>query len=251
MEHILNQKGHFNRTDKYKVVTSQDLITYMQGQGYTLTDIQASQVRTAHKEGFQKHLMRFCRNEYITEEKQTELRPEIVIMNSYDGSQSIRIMLGMFRLVCSNGLVVGSSVFTYRIPHLGDVQARLKEALTKSIKAEPYMFEQVNKMKELEYNNTHASALKKETVEVLVTKKDILAVNAKHLDARRRWADRAPDLFTGFNRVQENAMLGNIDYLYNDKNGEPRWRKCKRVKSIDKQIELNQRLWNAAVSFVS
>tara|TARA_R110002020_G_scaffold256273_2_gene469917 strand:- start:20019 stop:20804 length:786 start_codon:yes stop_codon:yes gene_type:complete len=35
------------------------------------------------------------------------LNPEIIIKNSYDGSLQVNILAGAFRLVCSNGLVIG------------------------------------------------------------------------------------------------------------------------------------------------
>lgn len=35
------------------------------------------------------------------------LNPEIIIKNSYDGSLQVHILAGAFRLVCSNGLVIG------------------------------------------------------------------------------------------------------------------------------------------------
>ena len=35
------------------------------------------------------------------------LNPEIIIKNSYDGSLQVHILAGAFRLVCSNGMVIG------------------------------------------------------------------------------------------------------------------------------------------------
>ena len=35
------------------------------------------------------------------------MHPEIIIKNSYDGSLQVHILAGAFRLVCSNGLIIG------------------------------------------------------------------------------------------------------------------------------------------------
>ena len=35
------------------------------------------------------------------------LNPEIIIKNSYDGSLQVHVLAGAFRLVCSNGLIIG------------------------------------------------------------------------------------------------------------------------------------------------
>ena len=35
------------------------------------------------------------------------MNPEIIIKNSYDGSLQVHILAGAFRLVCSNGMIIG------------------------------------------------------------------------------------------------------------------------------------------------
>ena len=47
-----------------------------------------------------------------------EMNPTIEIHNSYDGSTEIRIVGGTFRLVCSNGLMVGTITRIYKNKHL-------------------------------------------------------------------------------------------------------------------------------------
>mgnify|MGYP003139681526 CR=1 FL=1 len=41
---------------------------------------------------------------------QEEHKPEIIINNSYDGSCEIQVLAGAFRLVCSNGMVIGTII---------------------------------------------------------------------------------------------------------------------------------------------
>ena len=44
---------------------------------------------------------------------------QFVVKNSYDGSNALQVILGAFRLVCSNGLIVGKQLFTYSQRHIG------------------------------------------------------------------------------------------------------------------------------------
>lgn len=44
---------------------------------------------------------------------------QFVVKNSYDGSNSLQISLGAFRLVCSNGMVIGKQFFSYTQRHIG------------------------------------------------------------------------------------------------------------------------------------
>jgi len=43
--------------------------------------------------------------------------PRIIVQNSYDRSSSLNFILGVYRMVCSNGMVVGTTVKQLRIPH--------------------------------------------------------------------------------------------------------------------------------------
>jgi hypothetical protein len=46
-----------------------------------------------------------------------ELNPEIIIKNSYDGSLQVHVLAGAFRLVCSNGLVIGVTLGQSNMKH--------------------------------------------------------------------------------------------------------------------------------------
>jgi hypothetical protein len=44
---------------------------------------------------------------------------QFVVKNSYDGTNALQIMLGAFRLVCTNGMVIGKQFFSYSQKHIG------------------------------------------------------------------------------------------------------------------------------------
>jgi len=52
---------------------------------------------------------------------------EIVLLNSHNGTSNYQILAGMFRFVCSNGLVCGDTVADVRIPHKGAVTSLVIE----------------------------------------------------------------------------------------------------------------------------
>lgn len=50
---------------------------------------------------------------------QDQYFPELVLYNSYDGEQSLRLSTGMFRLICSNGLTIGEGITEHtRVRHV-------------------------------------------------------------------------------------------------------------------------------------
>ena len=53
--------------------------------------------------------------------------PEIILLNSHDGSSSYPMLPGLFRTVCCNGLVCGESFGEVRVPHKGNVVEKVIE----------------------------------------------------------------------------------------------------------------------------
>jgi len=95
-------------TDEYKLVTNQEIIdvalpiiTKHDGiirEAETLSEGR----RTSWKFTFPKTT--------VTVQGDDKLNPEIILRNSYDGVWELSILGGAFRLVCSNGMVVGHVV---------------------------------------------------------------------------------------------------------------------------------------------
>lgn len=52
---------------------------------------------------------------------------QIIIINSYDASTSIRFLMGAFRLVCSNGLVIGKELVYYSQRHTSELDANVMQ----------------------------------------------------------------------------------------------------------------------------
>ncbi len=53
--------------------------------------------------------------------------PEIILLNSHDGSSSYQMLPGLFRGVCTNGLVCGQSFGEVRVSHKGNVVEKVIE----------------------------------------------------------------------------------------------------------------------------
>ena len=49
--------------------------------------------------------------------KGDEMNAEVIIKNSYDGSLQVHILSGAFRLVCSNGMIIGNVVEKHNYKH--------------------------------------------------------------------------------------------------------------------------------------
>ncbi|WP_340638650.1 DUF932 domain-containing protein, partial [Yersinia pseudotuberculosis] len=76
-----------------------------------------TRVRDPEKRDYTKHMLRLRRVTQIAGQQV----PEIIMLNSHDGSSSHQLIPGMFRAVCANGLICGESFGDIRVPHKGDI----------------------------------------------------------------------------------------------------------------------------------
>jgi hypothetical protein len=85
------------------------------------------------------------------------INPEIIIKNSYDGSLQVHILAGAFRLICSNGLVIGITLGSrnYRHNQNNINLDKLDEAIKETITHTRNVGENFPKLKETELEEKH------------------------------------------------------------------------------------------------
>lgn len=122
--------AHESRSARYTYIPTAEVIAGMRQHGFLPMAAAQARTRDASRAGHTKHMLRF---RHVDAKSATERRvgatfSEIVLLNSHDGTSAYRVMSGVFRLVCMNGMVVadrqGAEV---RIPHKGDVVRQVVE----------------------------------------------------------------------------------------------------------------------------
>jgi Domain of unknown function (DUF932) len=80
--------------------------------------VEEQRPRSFERRGFQKHLIRFRRAEQM--ETLDEWNAELVLTNSHDAGCAYLLQVGIYRRLCSNGLVVAGEGFeAIRFRHVG------------------------------------------------------------------------------------------------------------------------------------
>jgi hypothetical protein len=71
------------------------------------------------------------------------ISPEIIIRNSYDGTVGVNILAGAFRLICTNGMVIGVVLDNYKNKHsVYNIELdQLEQSIVDTIEKTKYMFE--------------------------------------------------------------------------------------------------------------
>lgn len=242
---IFDKNTGFDVSAKYVAINTQTIVQKFNQSGFALQSSSVARVRNVQREGFQKHLLRFSHPD-LQAKKLNDIVPQIVLRNSFDGSSSFQLWLGVFRLVCANGLIVGSAWQSVRVRHVG--QSALDRAIegafqiSKQVEA---LTGKVEAMKGLQLTEVEQNIFASEAAKLILPE---TAVNysVESMLKPRRADDTASDLWTIFNRVQETAMRGGLQYTSVNGLGNIRRNTGRNIRSIDRNIDVNQKLWTLA-----
>lgn len=178
--------------------------------------------------------------------------PRIMLTNSHDGFNSFKFMLGCFRLVCSNGLIVcDNQMVNMSIRHINYNFEELRRIVASAIEQVPEIVNTMNQMRTVTLTDAQKIELAKEVVKI---RKDIDEDKEIEIDnetienilAPVREEDKSNDLWTVFNVCQEKLIKG----CFNATGKNNKMRKQRRITSIKKDLDFNQRLWNTASKYL-
>lgn len=229
------------RTDKYSQFRTIDVIHALREEGFVPTNVVIQGRNPSLRKLHNKHAVRMSRLDDITANNGD--RPELLIINSHDGSSTFRIMSGFFRCVCSNGLVVGDTSEEERIHHWK--KHDLSEVITCALGVAARWEETLDiiaRMKgvELTPKQRKAFALQAAKIRLHMQKNPQIKAADALLDPCRT-DDSATDLWTTFNVVQENAIKGGR--LISQRILRP-------LGNLNDNLRVNYGLWQLAEDFL-
>ena len=175
--------------------------------------------------------------------------PQIMLTNSHDGKNSFKFQAGLYRLICSNGLVIADEQFeSVKMRHMGysfeDLQNMIKEMVGKL----PLTVESMNKMKAIEMGEEQILAFAKDALNARFTKKEMkrIEVDLKELTTPTRKEDTGSDLWSVFNVVQEKLIEGDFQYRAGGK-----VRQARVIKNFKQDMKINKELFEVALAYAA
>lgn len=247
---IFAEHGAESTSNRYTHIPTIAVVEGLIKEGFMPVKAMQSRTRLAHKKDYTKHLIRF-RHVDATPTGGTGLYPEIVLINSHDGLSSYKLMSGLYRLICSNGLIAGNTYEETRVRHQGDIIGNVIEGTYKVIDNSKSMLDHADSMSAIKLNDDERRIFAEAAHEIRFNNDDDnpqkQAIKPMQFLRPRRGAEvNKPDLFTTFNVVQENIMKGGLRGIATDENGYKKYTTTREVKSIDTNTSLNRALWTLA-----
>jgi hypothetical protein len=234
-------------SDKYTFLNTRDIAVQLAHHGWLPVSARQSRTIDQNNREFAKHIIRWAHVDMTTNGE----RIEIVGINSHNRLASFKLMAGIFRLVCSNGLIINTlDLGSFAIKHIGDIEGEVENAVKRISGMASQITGKMNTFKQIELTPDEQGVFAMSAHQLIYPNQLSAPIQPKALLSARRNIDSngignaKPDLWTTFNVVQENLMKGGQrGYVRSTPAGMARRTKTRAVKSIDKDMKLNQALW--------
>ena len=241
---------------KYLFVNSETIINDLDKLGWK--PVQAAQRKGRGKSTiFSKHMIAFQNPDLKIKSKDgDDSFPRIIMTNSHDGMQAFKFSVGIFRLVCSNGLVVADEQFSdFKIKHKGYTFDELRGVVNQAVADLPNKVEVLNQMKQrvLSQEEKNKLALDAMLIRAGIKPGSEEAKKFNYDDETiidildpKRDEDKGDDLWRVFNVVQEKITQGDFHAALTG----AKVRKVRKIKSFEKDIKVNKELFKLATALV-
>ena len=237
-------------TSKYSFVPTSHIVSALGEVGLRPYLAKASRTRIESKQGLTKHLLRFRQDN--SPMLPGGIYPEVVIVNSHDTGSSFQASLGLFRLICKNGMVADYGNFaSYRGRHVGITLEAIMLGVNRVVNQFPRLAETVQKMQTVTLNQDARTSFAR-LASSLRWNVDKAPLEASMLLMTRRYEDEEPTLWNVFNTVQENMLQGQRIRTFGPSFRGYRMRttSTRAIRSIDAEMDINAGLWKLAQTYV-
>jgi hypothetical protein len=216
-----------------------DMLDFFQKEGWSIDGVSESRNNNRR---VNSHSIKLSHPDLIMKnlKGKTEALANINISSDIIGLKPTKINIGAFRLVCENGLVARDEFSQMNIQHNISNKNMLNEILNGFNQKSSYVLNQFNKLKETELDQKKIISLAVKAAELRFGTNVNFDVN--QLLNIHRDEDKGNDLWTVYNRIQENLTKSN---LLIDKNGQL----IGGVDNIFEDVKINQELFELAESF--
>ena len=231
-------------SDKYQHISTLPVLAAMSEAGFGVSRAQQTKTRAAGARGYARHLLSFRPMSAFAKTTVGDAIPEVVLINSHDGNSAYRLHVGLFRMVCENGMIAGRNFETISIRHRGSPALEVAE------QSQRIFEEYVPKLKDWVAGATTTILTQKQMNQFAEQAQQIRyeeqPFDPRELLAVRRGADEGNDLWHVYNRVQENLMRGGIKFM----NANNRSCETKPINRVTKDVIFNQKLWDVANDYL-
>ena len=228
-------------SSRYSFLPTTDILEILQDEGWTAWRAQQVKARTWSKD-HAKHIIRLRHDDLDVKSFGVgDSFPEMLLMNAHNGLGSYDLMGGIFRMVCSNGMVISESDFgKIHIRHIAFEPQQVVKASRELIVNATKVSDKINAWKSIEMTPRSRSDFFLDAAKIRFENpaEDIV----QNVSRIRRKEDMGIDLWSIFNVAQENILRGGYVNSSTRRNVRP-------ITNIQKDVKFNSQLWDLASTY--
>jgi len=232
-------------TRAYRFISTSQVVGALIEAGFVPTDARQGRSRLGDSAGFARHLIRFRHaRESVT---LVDAIPEIVLVNAHDGTSAYQLRAGLFRPLCTNGLLARIGDFGFiSVPHRSSVVADVVEGALRLTSQFQALGAAVEAMAARVLTPPEQLGFGEAALAIRYPQAERLPYASERLLEARRSADAGNSLWQVYNVVQENLIRGGIAY----QTTRGRAMRSRRIGAIREDVRINTALWRAAEGFL-
>lgn len=245
---VFQEAPYHTMSPSYAYIPTIAVLERLLDAGFQVHEVAQTRPYAKDRDPFAKHMLRL---RYPAKEvKIGAAVPELVLINAHDGTARYYLYAGVYRFICCNGMIVGDTFAKIVVAHRGGdiTKGRVLEGSYEIVDKEmPRVMSMVDDMQ--------ARILKREEQAALAQIAwDLRAAGTQpsyqpaDLLSPRREEDKSNDLWTVFNRIQENTMQGGMQgrsMLFTRRSI------ARPIERVNQLVSINRKLWDAAAGLLS
>lgn len=243
---LFQDQPYHEVSSKYHFIPTIEIIEQLRAENWYPVTVNQAGVKNLNKNGFQSHYVRFQHFSDLINPNANVV--ELLLFNSHDRSKAFTISAGIYRYICSNGLVIADSVFdSYKIKHLGEKENDVINVVNKISNVKEKLLNKISKFESITLNQNEKEAFLQSAIPLRFDE-HLELDNPNELLTPLRIEDEKDDLYTVLNILQENFLFSKVSGYNKETN---RRFTSKQITSISKDVEINKGLWDIAERIAS
>jgi len=228
-------------SERYGFVPTINVVEALEDEGWHPVRAQQTNVRDPARKTTTRHLVRF-RQDPDRQITVGDSVAELVLTNSHDRTSSFQLHLGLFRLVCSNGMVTPmGQMGEIRVCHGREIVEEVLDGSVFLSQLVPNIAEGVERFRSTLISPATAWWYAEAALALRYGQdwRKTSPIQAGDLLEARRSEDANDSLWSVFNRTQENLFKGGL----RGRSATGRRTRTRPINSVTEDVRLNRALW--------
>jgi hypothetical protein len=225
---------------RYGFVPTVDVVEELTRRGLRPVYVGQTTSRDSERRPFAKHLIRF-RPQYAPTIGGQSL-PEVVLLNSHDGSSGFKLYMGLFRMVCMNGMIVADSVLgQVSVAHRANAAQVVGDRSIEFLSQVDHIEDKVQRFMDRVLTPVEQGHLAETAAQLRWGNDRPAGLDHNSLLIARRLEDSGDTAWRVLNRIQENVIKGGVSLGRSGRQSTTRV-----LRSVGDDARINAKLWEAA-----